>query len=67
MLKNQQHFITIDKSYESSKKDSIKSLLVALVLMDSIFSISLVLPSLIMLKALLLRPLQAVVVIVMAI
>jgi hypothetical protein len=46
MLKIQQHFITIDKSYKRSKRDSMKGLLVALVLTASIFSILIVLPSL---------------------
>jgi hypothetical protein len=48
MLKNQQHFIpTTDQSHKRSKRDSMKSLLVVLVLMAGIFSILIiVLPSL---------------------
>ena len=48
MLKNQQHFITTtDRSHKRNKRDSMKSLLVTLVLMAGIFSILIiVLPSL---------------------
>jgi hypothetical protein len=47
MLKNQQHFITTDRSHKRSKRDSMKSLLMTLVLMAGIFSILIiVLPSL---------------------
>ena len=46
MLKNRQHFITIDYSHKRSKSDSKKNLLETLVLMAGIFSILIALPSL---------------------
>src|SRR5919205_2976240 len=46
MLKNLQHFITIDVSHGRSKRDSMQNLLITLVLMACPFSILIVFPSL---------------------